>query len=422
MKTKINIIRYLFVFQMIALSLHAGILIPMDKEQSNHLKAYGIAFYALQNGMNVEWLLNYRGGSFYLDYNNTIEKECLLRDVEYEKISSSSYAAINSEIESKNMSIVLLEKAPEIAVYTPPNKLPWDDAVTLALTYAEIPYEKIYDKDILQNELENYDWLHLHHEDFTGQYGKFYGNYRNAAWYITEQHTQEQLAAELGFKKVSELKLAVAKKIRDYVLSGGFLFAMCAATDSYDIALAAEETDICQPPFDHDPMDPAFAGKLKYKQSFAFKDFKLNPDPYVYEFSDIDIPPSYDALSIDPTRDYFSLFEFSAKFDPVPCMLTQNHESLIKGFMGQTTAFDRDRIKQHVLIMGETKNTDRVKYIHGNVGRGTFTYYGGHDPEDYRHYIGDPPTNLDLHKNSPGYRLILNNVLFPAAKKKERKT
>ena len=422
MNTKHNIIRYILVFQLLAASLSAGILIPMDHAQSNHLKAYGVAYFALQQDMNVDWLLNYRGGSFYIENNDKVEKECILRDVTYKKISSSDYAGINREIETKNMSVILLEKAPEIAVYTPPNKLPWDDAVTLALTYAEIPYEKVYDREILQNKLDDYDWLHLHHEDFTGQYGKFYGNYRNASWYITEQQTQEALAAELGFKKVSELKLAVASKIRDYVLNGGFMFAMCAATDSYDIALAAGHTDICHPAFDHDGIDPDYSNKLDFKMGFAFKDYELNPDPYVYEFSDIDIPPSYDALRIDPARDYFSLFEFSAKFDPVPTMLTQNHESLIKGFMGQTTSFDRKKIREHVLIMGETKNTDRVKYIHGNAGKGTFTYYGGHDPEDYRHYVGDPPTNLDLHKNSPGYRLILNNILFPAAKKKERKT
>lgn len=422
MKSKFKIIRYIFVFQLLAVVLHAGILIPMDNTQSNHLKAYGIAYDALKRGMNVDWLLNYRGGSFHLAYDQTIEKECILRDVSYKRISASDYAAVNREIDSKNMAVILLEKAPEIAVYTPPNKLPWDDAVTLALTYAEIPYDKVYDREILNDKLKDYDWLHLHHEDFTGQYGKFYGNYRNAAWYISEQQTQEALAAELGFKKVSKLKLAVAEKIRQYVLNGGFLFAMCAATDSYDIALAASQTDICQSVFDHDGVDPDHLKNLDYKRSFAFKDFKPNTDPYVYEFSDIDIPPSYDALNIDPARDYFSLFEFSAKFDPVPTMLTQNHESLIKGFMGQTTGFDRKKIKEHVLIMGETRNTDRVKYIHGNAGKGTFTYYGGHDPEDYRHYVGDPPTNLDLHKNSPGYRLILNNILFPAAKKKERKT
>ena len=418
---KIRFKYFIILFFCIA-NLNAGILIPMDKSQSNHLKAYGIAFYALQEGMNVEWFLNYRGGSFYLDYQQNIEKECLLRGVSYKKISLGDYSAINAEIELNNMSVVLLEKAPEIAVYTPPNKLPWDDAVTMALTYAEIPYEKIYDKEILKGDLSKYDWLHLHHEDFTGQYGKFYGNYRNAAWYIQEQQTQEALAAEMGFAKVSNLKPAVAKKIDGYVKSGGFLFAMCAATDSYEIALASENTDICHPAFDHDGIDPDFASHLDFTADYAFKDFTLKTDPNIYEYSDIDIPPSYQGLSLDPSRDYFSLFEFSAKFDPVPTMLTQNHESLIKGFMGQTTSFNRKRLKKHVLIMGETKNTDRVKYIHGNAGKGTWTYYGGHDPEDYRHYVGDPPTNLDLHKNSPGYRLILNNVLFPAAKKQERKT
>ncbi|MFA6618355.1 MAG: asparagine synthetase B [Candidatus Neomarinimicrobiota bacterium] len=394
----------------------------MDNSQSNHLKAYGIAFYALQNGVDVEWLLNYRGGAFYVDYHKDIEKECLLRAVSLEKISSADRAAIDQKIEMNNMSVVLLEKAPDIAVYTPSNKLPWDDAVTMVLTYAEIPYTKIYDREILNGDLSKYDWLHLHHEDFTGQYGKFYGNYRHAAWYIEEQQTQEALAAEMGFAKVSKLKLAVALKIDSYVKAGGFLFAMCSATDSYEIALAAAETDICHPVFDHDPVDPNYASKLNYNNTYAFTDFSLITDPHIYEYSNIDVPPSNKPLSLDPSRDYFSLFEFSAKFDPIPCMLTQNHESLIKGFMGQTTSFHRDRIKKHVLIMGETKNTERVKYIHGNVGKGTFTYYAGHDPEDYRHYVGDPPTNLDLHKNSPGYRLILNNVLFPAAKKQERKT
>lgn len=402
--------------------LWGRILIPMDRSQNNHLKAYGVAYAVLEQGHNIDWLLNYRGGSFVLPNHESYEKECLLRGVSYDLITSSEYDAIQKEIESNNMAVILLEKAPEIAVYTPPNTLPWDDAVTLALTYAEIPYEKIYDREILGGELQKYDWLHLHHEDFTGQYGKFYGNYRNAAWYIQEQQTQEELARQLGYGKVSKLKLAVAEKIRDYVLGGGFMFAMCAATDSYDIALAAAETDICHAVFDHDPIDPDYQQKLNYRAGFAFTDYKLYTDPTVYEFGDIDIPPGFSPLDIDPASDYFSLFEFSAKFDPVPTMLTQNHESLIRGFMGQTTSFHRERIKKHVLIMGETINTNRVKYIHGNAGKGTFTYYGGHDPEDYRHYVGDPPTNLDLHRNSPGYRLILNNILFPAAKKQERKT
>jgi hypothetical protein len=402
--------------------LRAELLIPMDQEQSNHLKAYGIAYAALKSGVNVEWLLNYRGGSFSMPYHQQIEKECLLRGVSYRRVSAGEYNAILEQIENNNMSVILLEKAPEIAVYTPPNTMPWDDAVTLALSYAEIPYIKVYDEEILGGELQKYDWLHLHHEDFTGQYGKFYGNYRNAAWYIREQQTQEALAKSLGYNKVSKLKLAVAQKIKTYVLDGGFLFAMCAATDTYDIALAAAGTDICHAVFDHDPPEPDCREKLDYSRSFAFTDFRLYTDPNVYEFSDIDIPPGFSPLDVDPATDYFSLFEFSAKFDPVPTMLTQNHETLIRGFMGQTTSFNRQRLKKHVLILGETRNTNRVKYIHGNAGKGTWTYYGGHDPEDYRHYVGDPPTNLDLHRNSPGYRLILNNILFPAAKKQERKT
>ena len=402
--------------------LGAKILIPMNEDQNNHLKAYGVAYFALERGLNVEWLLNYRGGAFSLPGDPAVEKECLLRAVSFENIGAGEYGRISATIEERNMAVILLEKAPEIAVYTPPNTLPWDDAVTMALEYAEIPYDKIYDREILGGKLKDYDWLHLHHEDFTGQYGKFYGNYRNAAWYIEEQQTQEALAASLGYGKVSELKLAVAKGIREYVLNGGFVFAMCAATDTYDIALAAASTDICQAVFDGDGIDPGYEEKLNYDNSFAFTDFTVYPDPFLYEFSDIDIPPGNRPLMIDPVKDYFSLFEFSAKFDPVPAMLTQNHESLIKGFMGQTTSFNREKIKKHVVVMGETRGSQRVKYIHGNAGKGTFTYYGGHDPEDYRHYVGDPHTNLDLHKNSPGYRLILNNILFPAAKKKERKT
>lgn len=422
MKCITKLIRISILFFTFSGLLWSRILIPMDRFQENHLKAYGVAYSVLEQGYNIDWLLNYRGGSFALPDHESFEKECLLRGVSYDRISPAEYDAIQKEIEVNNMAVVLLEKAPKIAVYTPPNTLPWDDAVTLALTYAEIPYEKIYDREILGGELRKYDWLHLHHEDFTGQYGKFYGNYRNAAWYIQEQQTQEELARQLGYKKVSKLKLAVAEKIRDYVLGGGFMFAMCAATDTYEIALAAAGTDICHAVFDHDPIDSDYQQKLDYRADFAFTDYKLYPDPAVYEFSDIDIPPGFSPLDVDPASDYFSLFEFSAKFDPVPAMLTQNHESLIRGFMGQTTSFHRNRIKKHVLIMGETINTNRVKYIHGNAGKGTFTYYGGHDPEDYRHYVGDPPTNLDLHKNSPGYRLILNNILFPAAKKQERKT
>ncbi len=398
------------------------ILIPMDTAQNDHLKAYGIAFSTLKRDIRVEWLLNYRGGSFVMDDYDVIRRDCLLRNVTFTTIDDAQYTQILAVIEDNNMDHILLEKAPKIAVYSPPSKLPWDDAVTLVLTYAEIPYTVIYDTEVLQGRLADYDWLHLHHEDFTGQYGKFYRSYRNAAWYITDQKTQEALAASLGYGKVSLEKRAVALKIRDYVAGGGFMFAMCSATDSYDIALATLNVDAVAAPFDGDGIDADFAEKLDYSQTLAFEKFTIYPDPNRYEYSDIDIPPSDKPLTLNAATDYFSLFEFSAKWDPVPTMLTQNHSTLIKGFMGQTTGFDRNFIKKHVIIMGETENTDRVRYIHGNYGKGTFTFYGGHDPEDYRHFVGDPPTNLELHRNSPGYRLILNNILFPAAKKKKQKT
>lgn len=398
------------------------LLIPMDETQANHLKAYGIMYWVLEQGWEGDWLLNYRGGSFRTDDISSIREVCVIRGVRYEILNESQNQRMEEEIENENMDIVKLEVAPKIAVYTPPNTMPWDDAVTLALTYAEIPYDKLYDSEILQGRLADYDWLHLHHEDFTGQYGKFYRSYKNAAWYIQEVRTQERIAADLGFSKVSELKLAVAEKIRSYVLDGGFLFAMCAATDSYEIALAAHRTDIVPSVFDGDGIDENFEEKMDFDYTFAFENFSIITDPNIYEFSNIDIPPGYDPYAIDMNTDYFSLFEFSAKWDPVPAMLTQNHESLIRGFMGQTSNFNRELIKKHVLVMGDTPETKRVKYIHGNAGKGTFTYLGGHDPADYRHFVGDPPTNLDLYKNDPGYRLILNNILFPAAKKEKRKT
>ncbi len=397
-------------------------LIPMDFSQTDHLKAYGIAYWSLTRGVNVEWLLNYRGGSFLMPLFPGLEQECRIRGVSYEVIGASEVNSIYATIENENMERVLLEKAPKIAVYTPPNKQPWDDAVTLALTYAEIPYDKIYDDDVLDGKLSEYDWLHLHHEDFTGQYGKFYSAFRNAPWYQEEVHVNEALAAKRGYPSVSELKKAVAREIKRYVVGGGFLFAMCSATDALDIALAAEGVDIVDVPFDGDPPDPNYQQKLDFSKTLAFQNFKLYTDPNLYEFSDIDIPPSFAPRIRDPETDYFSLFEFSAKYDPVPTMLTQNHVGIIKGFMGQTTMFNRKKIKPSVVIMGEVEGTDEVKYIHGNVGKGTFTFYGGHDPEDYTHAVGDPPTQLELHKNSPGYRLILNNVLFPAAKKKKLKT
>ncbi len=398
------------------------ILIPMDLSQTDHLKAYGIAYWVLKQGINVEWLLNYRGGSFLFTDTKGFRDECSLRGVRYELKNAAQVNQIYAEIENNNMDRVLLEKAPKIAVYTPPTSLPWDDAVTLALDYAEIKYDKVYDREVLDGKLAEYDWLHLHHEDFTGQYGKFWAAFHNQPWYIREQMEAEKLAHELGFKKVSKEKAAVAVEIRRFVVNGGFLFAMCSATDALDIALAAQNTDICAPVFDGDGIDPDYQKKLDYSQCFAFQNFKLITDPSVYEFSDIDVPPSYMPRVRDPETDYFTLFEFSAKYDPVPTMLTQDHVNVIKGFMGQTTMFREELIKPNVTIMGKIEGTNEVKYIHGNVGKGTFTFYGGHDPEDYTHRVGDPPTDLSLHKNSPGYRLILNNVLFPAAKKKKLKT
>jgi hypothetical protein len=413
----------LSLFLVISFQIHASyILIPMDAEsQKNHLKAYGITYWTLNKQENVKWLLNYRGGSFLLPHIDAIENECLIRGVSYELISDSEAESILKEMSSpsKNMDAVILEKAPKIAVYSPSGKQPWDDAVTMVLTYAEIPYEIIYDTEVLSDALLLYDWLHLHHEDFTGQYGKFYRAYRNAAWYIEQQKNAEALATSLGYNKVSEQKLAVAQKIREYVLGGGFMFAMCSATDSFDIALAAQSLDICEPMFDGDGSTPNYQSKLEYSKTFAFKDFILERDPKVYEFSSIDMTQK---RKITKELDYFTLMEYSAKWDPIPTMLNQNHTALVKGFMGQTTSYSRDQVKSNVLVMGENKSNGEARYIHGIKGQGFFTFYGGHDPEDYTHRVGDPKTELDLHPTSPGYRLILNNVLFPAARKKKKKT
>ena len=379
----------------------------MDLAQKDHLKAYGIAYWILTQDINVEWLLNYRGGSFMLDEFPAITREARIRGVTVEPMDGQSAIGIYAEVDANNMEVVLLEKAPKIAIYTPPSKQPWDDAVTLALTYAEVDYEKLWDDEVFLGKLDRFDWLHLHHEDFTGQYGKFYRNFHNAPWYVEQQLEFETMAQRLGFASVSEEKKAVARTIRDFVGKGGFLFAMCSATDSYDIALTAEHNA---------------ESRMDYSKSFAFEEFTIITDPFVYEFSNIDVPPSDRPTTRGAEADYFTLFEFSAKYDPVPSMLTQNHVGIVKGFMGQTTGFRRSLIKNHVLIMGEVEGDEQVKYIHGNYGRGTFTFLGGHDPEDYQHFIGDPPTDLALHRNSPGYRLILNNILFPAARKKERKT
>jgi len=414
---------FLILFLSITFQSFASyVLIPMDADtQKNHLKAYGITYWTLSQQLKVKWLLNYRGGSFLLPDSERIQRECQIRGVSFEVISDVKAESILKEISSpsKNMEAVVLEKAPKIAVYTPKGKLPWDDAVTMVLTYAEIPYETVYDEEVLKDELLLYDWLHLHHEDFTGQYGKFYARYRQAAWYIEEKKAAEALATKLGYKKVSEEKRDVALKIRDYVVGGGFMFAMCSATDSFDIALSADGVDICEPMFDGDASDANYQAKIDFNKTFAFKDFTLERSPLVYEFSSIDMTTK---RKIPKETDYFSLMDFSAKWDPIPTMLCQNHTALVKGFMGQTTSFDREEIKSNVLVMGENKTNGEAKYIHGIKGKGFFTFYGGHDPEDYTHKVGDPKTELDLHPTSPGYRLILNNVLFPAAKKKKQKT
>jgi hypothetical protein len=396
------------------------LLVPMDLTQTNHLKAYGLAYRTLANGHTVDWLLNYRGGSFLLPATQDVVLDARLKNVKFEEVTGSRVAQIQAEIAQSNMETVRLEKAPRVAVYVPPLKQPWDDAVMLAMEYAEIPYARVFDEDVLAGELPEYDWLHLHHEDFTGQYGKFYGAYRYTDWYQADQRDSEERARKLGFSKVSEEKKAVAEKIRDYVVNGGFLFAMCSACDTYDVALAAHDVDIVAQEFDHDGLTPGYQDKLDYAQCFAFTNFKLITSPLVYEFSDIDTSDYAAARGSD--ADYFMLFEFSAKYDPVPAMLTQDHVSYVKGFLGQTTGFKKSLVKKNVVILGEDAVHDEVKYLHGNVGRGTFTFLGGHDPEDYQHQVGDPPTDLSLHVNSPGYRLILNNVLFPAAKKKKLKT
>ena len=417
-KKQILLLIFLLCF---SLSHASYILINMDDQQTNHLKAYGIAFLSIENEINVKWLLNYKGGSFLIKSNNFIENECKTRNVSYSLIADIQSNKILSDISRNdvNQEIISLEKAPKIAIYSPKNKQPWDDAVTLALTYAEIPYDIIYDKEVINNLLPLYDWLHLHHEDFTGQYGKFYASFKNASWYKEQKKSFEKNAKELGFNKVSQAKLAVAKKIKEYVLSGGFLFAMCSATDSYDIALASEGMDICQHMFDGDPIDNDIDTKLNYKNTLAFKDFELVKNPNRYEFSSIDATQT---RKIKPNLDFFTLFDFSAKWDPIPTMLCQNHMQVIKGFMGQTTSFRNKHLKSDVIVMGETKSTNESRYIHGKLGNGTWTFYGGHDPEDYQHKVGDPKTDLSLHPNSPGYRLILNNILFPAAKKKKLKT
>ncbi|MGE0590012.1 MAG: asparagine synthetase B [Cyclobacteriaceae bacterium] len=413
----------LFLFLLICRVASANyIFIPMDDKQANHLKAYGISYWILKNDIEVDWLLNYRGGSFMCKYQPAIQNELVVRGVSFEIISDAQSNSIITEIASPavNYDLMKLEKYPKIAVYSPKSKQPWDDAVTLVLTYAEIPYDVIFDSEVMRGDLPKYDWLHLHHEDFTGQYGKFYGSYANMPWYIEAQKEAEELARDNGFHKVSQLKLAVSKRIKEFVAGGGFLFAMCSATDSFDIALAAEGVDICERMYDGDPADPRAQEKLDYEKTLAFTDFRISRDPYQYEFSDIDNNAPERGLRQD--NDYFNIFEFSAKWDPIPTMLTQNHTRVIKGFYGQTTGFKKHLVKPDVVIMGENREIKEAKYLHGVLGKGFYTFYGGHDPEDYQHTVGEEPTDLNLHPSSPGYRLILNNILFPAAKKKKQKT
>ena len=419
LRNLIIILLFLFVSSSISASF---IYVPMnDDNQTNHLKAYGIVYYSLEVGLKAKWLLNYDGGAFLIENNKVIENECNIRGVTYQVISDAKAQLILEDISSpsKNQEAVSLEKAPKIAVYSPKDKMPWDDAVTMVLTYAEIPFDVVYDEEVLNDKLILYEWLHLHHEDFTGQYGRFYGSFRTTPWYVNGKLRAEKSAKKLGFNKVSKLKLAVSKKIRNFVIGGGFMFAMCSATDSFDIALSADEVDIAESMFDGDPSESDYQSKINFNQTFAFKDFNLIRNPTTYEFSSIDMTTK---RFIPKTSDYFSLIEFSAKWDQVPTMLTQNHTQLVKGFMGQTTSFDRSTIKSNILVLGENRTNREAKYIHGTRGKGMFTFYGGHDPEDYTHRVGDPKTELELHKTSPGYRLILNNVLFPAAKKKKEKT
>ena len=410
----------LFAFSSAAQAMQ--ILIPMDESQKNHLKSYGIAFWLLKQKQEVQWLLNYNGGSFMFQYSQEAERECKVRGVSYETISDAAANAIITQIQdpAANLNAVKLLNAPKIAVYSPKTKQPWDDAVTLVLTYAEIPYDVIFDDEVLSGKILEYDWLHLHHEDFTGQYGKFYSSYASAPWYQSEVAEAEAMAAKHGFGSNRELKLAVVKKIRDFMLGGGFLFAMCSATDSYDIAMAAESTDICESMFDGTPADQNAQSKLNFDNCIAFKDFALNMDPYFYEFSNIDVDPRTRAVSEE--NDLFTLFDYSAKWDLIPSILCQNHTKTIKGFMGQTTAYRSHLVRSDVLVMGENALLNEARYLHGEFGKGTWTFFGGHDPEDYQHFVGEAPTDLNLHPNSPGYRLILNNILFPSAQKSKQKT
>ena len=394
------------------------LLVPMDRDQTNHLKAYGLTFWVLEGGQTAEWLLNYRGGAFLLPDSELVRAQAALRGVRTEPVDAAAVARIRGRMEEGNMEAVPLEKAPKIAVYTPPNSTPWDDAVTMALEYAEIPYDKIWDREVLTDGLDEWDWVHLHHEDFTGQYSKFYLSYAGSDWLREEVARNTEMAQELGHASVPAMKKAVAASIREYVEGGGFLFAMCSATETIELALAAGPVDIAAAFADGSPPNPRANQEIDWARSMAFEGAEIQIAPTVNAFSDIDAhqvnTPWRKELGV------YTLFEFSAEFDPVPAMLTQNHEGVIEDFYGLTTAFREEFLKPGVVVLA--RESSWAKYIHGAWGEGTFTYFGGHDPEDAEHQIGDPPTDLDLHPNSPGYRLILNNVLFPAAKKQKLKT
>ncbi|MGM0506560.1 MAG: asparagine synthetase B [Bacteroidota bacterium] len=401
---------------------NGGLLIPMDSSQGDHLRAYGITFRHLAEGGSAEWLLHYRGGSFLLPEDDEILLEAQRLQVDVERISENELLRLRSQLEQPDQQTtrIQLNEAPQIAVYAPPGAMPWNDAVRLALDYAEVPYERIYDRDVLDGSLDSFDWVHLHHEDFTGQHGKFWSLYNQSPWYIESVRYQNQLAEELGYASVSSLKRSVAQRIRSYVVQGGYLFAMCSGPNTLDIALAAGELDIVAEPFDGDPPDEQVNDHLDYSNTFAFENFQIETDPYEYRHGTIDIEPDLDRRTEE--LDYFTLFDFSPEWDPVPAMLTQNHESSIRGFFGQTTAFRSEVIKSSVTVLGEASGRREVKYLYGRLGEGTFTFYAGHDPEDYTHRVNDPPTDLSLHPNSPGYRLILNNILFPAAEPPRQKT
>ncbi len=396
----------------------AMLLVPMDQAQSDHLRAYGVTYWAVQHGIRASWILNYRGGSFLLADLPEVRRRCALLGVTCVPLSDGDLAQIRAMIPSQNMEELRLEKAPRVAVYVPPYAEPWDDAVTLALDYARIPYDRIYDRDILEGALDRYDWLHLHHVDFSGQFGKF-GQYAGQRWYQERKRMEEALARQYGFRRVADLKLAVARRIKAFVRRGGFLFAMCSAPITLDVALAAEGVDIVDAFYDGTPVDPDYASRLDYSKTLAFTNFQVFPAPFLYEHTDIDV--TQQALRRGE-RAHFLLREFSAKVDQVPAILTQDHTRAIREFLGQDTGFRRDRIKRGVVVLADVPGTEEVKYIYGTYGEGFFSYLGGHDPEDYQHLVGDPPTDLSRHPHSPGYRLILNNILFPSARRKPLKT